>query len=186
MSRVASPSVVSCGGLSSALAVFLAVLQACFGEVAWFLYLALIRSAMEDAPEYLDRGTFVNYEGWSFWAFFSAVHWTLLITSMYLFVEVAACCAEDRRRRFASTASFFSSSKKGGGGTSSASRAGGGGGGGGSYSPLLSPVKPGGTVTVGGRAAGESSTERDDDATKTKLQTVFEIRGASSSSGDGA
>jgi hypothetical protein len=28
------------------------------------------------------------HEGWSFWAFFSAVHWTLLVTSLYLFVEV--------------------------------------------------------------------------------------------------
>ena len=34
----------------------------------WFLFLALIRSAMEDAPDFLDRGTFANYEGWSFWA----------------------------------------------------------------------------------------------------------------------
>jgi hypothetical protein len=45
---------------------------------------------VRDAPGYLDRGTFSNYSGYSFWLFFAAVHWTLLITSMYLFIEVAA------------------------------------------------------------------------------------------------
>lgn len=109
--------------------MFLGVLQACFGEAAWFVFLALIRRAMEDAPEYLDRGTFENYEGWSFWAFFSAVHWTLLVTSLYLFVEVAACCTEDRRRRFA--AAFNPSGPNT---TPSA---------GSDYTPLHSPVKPG-------------------------------------------
>jgi len=34
--------------------------------------LAIIYQAMADAPDFLDRGTFVDYEGWSFWAFFSA------------------------------------------------------------------------------------------------------------------
>jgi hypothetical protein len=45
--------------LSSALAVFLACAQLCFGEVAWFLFLAILRRAMSDAPAFLDRGTFV-------------------------------------------------------------------------------------------------------------------------------
>ena len=46
--------------LSSALAVFLACAQLCFGEVAWFLFLAILRRAMSDAPAFLDRGTFVR------------------------------------------------------------------------------------------------------------------------------
>ena len=86
--------------LSSALAVFLGIAQACFGEVAWFIMLAVVQGAMRDAPAYLDRGTFAAYEGWSFWAFFAAAHWTLLVTSLYLFVEAAACCGWERRARF--------------------------------------------------------------------------------------
>jgi hypothetical protein len=46
--------------LSSGLAVFLACAQLCFGEVAWFLFLAILRRAMSDAPAFLDRGTFVR------------------------------------------------------------------------------------------------------------------------------
>ena len=46
--------------LSSALAVFLACAQLCFGEVAWFLFLAILRRAMSDAPAFPDRGTFVR------------------------------------------------------------------------------------------------------------------------------
>jgi hypothetical protein len=42
------------------LAVFLACAQLCFGEVAWFLFLAILRRAMSDAPAFLDRGTFVR------------------------------------------------------------------------------------------------------------------------------
>ena len=87
--------------LSSALAVFLAGAQLCFGEAAWFLFLAIVQKAMTDAPDFLDRGTFENYEGWSFWAFFAAVQFTALCTSMYLFVEVATGCVADRKRRFA-------------------------------------------------------------------------------------
>jgi hypothetical protein len=54
--------------LSSGLAVFLACAQLCFGEVAWFLFLAILRRAMSDAPAFLDRGTFVRL--FSFLSFF--------------------------------------------------------------------------------------------------------------------
>ena len=50
--------------LSSAFAIFLAMLQISFGEVAWFLVLSMIQIAMRDAPGFLDRGTFASYEGW--------------------------------------------------------------------------------------------------------------------------
>ena len=60
--------------LSSAFASFLAIVQTSFGEAAWFLVLAIIKKAQDDAPSFLDRGTFASYEGWSFWAFFAAVH----------------------------------------------------------------------------------------------------------------
>ena len=86
--------------LASALAVCLGVAQACFGEVAWFIMLAVVLGATRDAPAYLDRGTFAEYEGWSFWAFFAAAQWTLLVTSLYLFVEAGACCGRERRARF--------------------------------------------------------------------------------------
>ena len=86
--------------LASALAVCLGVAQACFGEVAWFIMLAVVLGATRDAPAYLDRGTFAAYEGWSFWAFFAAAQWTLLVTSLYLFVEAGACCGRERRARF--------------------------------------------------------------------------------------
>ena len=33
-------------------------------------------------------------------AFFAAAHWTLLVTSLYLFVEAGACCGWERRARF--------------------------------------------------------------------------------------
>lgn len=86
--------------LSSAFAVFLAILQIAFGEVAWFLVLSIIQIAMRDAPGFLDRGTFASYEGWSFWAFFAAVQWCFLVTSLYLFVEALGCCVDERRHRF--------------------------------------------------------------------------------------
>ena len=85
--------------LSSALAVFLAGAQLCFGEAAWFLFLAIVQKAMTDAPDFLDRGTFENYEGWSFWAFFAAVQFTALCTSMYLFVEVATGASHSRETK---------------------------------------------------------------------------------------
>ena len=60
--------------LSSALAVFLACAQLCFGEVAWFLFLAILRRAMSDAPAFLDRGTFVRL----FFYFFIFISITLI------------------------------------------------------------------------------------------------------------
>jgi hypothetical protein len=86
--------------LSSAFATFLAACQILFGEVAWFLALSVIQIAQDDAPAFLDRGTFESYDGWAFWAFFASVQFCFLVTSMYLFVEAAACCVDERRRRF--------------------------------------------------------------------------------------
>ena len=86
--------------LSSAFAVFLAIVQTAFGEAAWFLVLAIIKKAQDDAPSFLDRGTFASYEGWSFWAFFAAVQFSLLFPSLYLFIEACACCVDERRARF--------------------------------------------------------------------------------------
>ena len=86
--------------LSSAFASFLAIVQTGFGEAAWFLVLAIIKKAQDDAPSFLDRGTFASYEGWSFWAFFAAVHFSLLFPSLYLFIEACACCVDERRARF--------------------------------------------------------------------------------------
>lgn len=86
--------------LSSGLAVALAVAQAAFGEAAWFLALAIIQRAQRSAPGSVDREAFEAYEGWSFWAFFASVHWTLCVTSAYLFVELGACCREQRSARF--------------------------------------------------------------------------------------
>jgi hypothetical protein len=86
--------------LSSAFAVFLAIVQTAFGEAAWFLVLAIIKKAQDDAPSFLDRGTFASYDGWSFWAFFAAVHFSLLFPSLYLFIEACACCVDERRARF--------------------------------------------------------------------------------------
>ena len=86
--------------LSSAFASFLAIVQTGFGEAAWFLVLAIIKKAQDDAPFVLDRGTFASYEGWSFWAFFAAVHFSLLFPSLYLFIEACACCVDERRARF--------------------------------------------------------------------------------------
>ena len=79
---------------------FLAIVQTGFGEAAWFLVLAIIKKAQDDAPSFLDRGTFASYEGWSFWAFFAAVHFSLLFPSLYLFIETCACCVDERRARF--------------------------------------------------------------------------------------
>ena len=86
--------------LSSAFAVFHALSQIAFGEAAWFLVLAIIKKAQDDAPNFLDRGTFASYEGWSFWAFFAAVHFSLFVPSLYLFIEACACCVDERRARF--------------------------------------------------------------------------------------
>ena len=86
--------------LSSAFASFLAIVQIGFGEAAWFLMLAIIKKAQDDAPSFLDRGTFASYEGWSFWAFFAAVQFSLLFPSLYLFIEACACCVDERRARF--------------------------------------------------------------------------------------
>ena len=36
----------------------------------------------------------------SFWAFFAAVHFSLLFPSLYLFIEACACCVDERRARF--------------------------------------------------------------------------------------
>ena len=64
--------------LSSALAVFLACAQLCFGEVAWFLFLAILRRAMSDAPAFLDRGTFVRLFFLFFYFYFhNTHHWQL-------------------------------------------------------------------------------------------------------------
>lgn len=158
--------------LSSALAVFLGVLQACFGEAAWFMFLAMIRHAMEDAPDFLDRGTFDNYEGWSFWAFFSAVHWTLLITSLYLFVEAAVCCTDDRRKRFGF--SGLSSPVS----TPIAS---------GEYMSLHSPVKPheysaARAVTESARGKSKNGQHMHTAEKKGKSVAVHESAGAGSSS----
>ena len=86
--------------LSSAFAIVLAICQTAFGEAAWFLVLAIIKKAQDDAPSFLDRGTFASYDGWSFWAFFAAVHFSLLFPSLYLFIEACACCVDERRARF--------------------------------------------------------------------------------------
>ena len=80
--------------------MFLALSQIAFGEAAWFLVLAIIKKAQDDAPNFLDRGTFASYEGWSFWAFFAAVHFSLFVPSLYLFIEACACCVDERRARF--------------------------------------------------------------------------------------
>ena len=85
--------------LSSAFASFLAIVQTGFGEAYWFLVLAIIKKAQGGASV-LDRGTFASYEEWSFWAFFAAVHFSLLFPSLYLFIEACACCVDERRARF--------------------------------------------------------------------------------------
>lgn len=43
--------------------------------------------------------TFEDYEGWSFWTFFAAVHWILLVTTLPLFIEAAAGCQGERKKR---------------------------------------------------------------------------------------
>ena len=69
--------------LSSGLAVFLACAQLCFGEVAWFLFLAILRRAMSDAPAFLDRGTFVRLFLILFY-FRNTHHWAIQLTSCFL------------------------------------------------------------------------------------------------------
>lgn len=86
--------------LSSAFAAFLAIAQIAFGEAAWFIVLAMLKIAQDDAPSFLDRGTFASYEGWSFWAFFAAVQFSLFVPSLWLFIEPCVCCVDERRARF--------------------------------------------------------------------------------------
>lgn len=86
--------------LSSAFAAFLAITQIAFGEAAWFIVLAMLIKAQDDAPSFLDRGTFNSYEGWSFWAFFASVQFSLFVPSLWLMIEPCVCCVDERRARF--------------------------------------------------------------------------------------
>ncbi|EEH53818.1 uncharacterized protein MICPUCDRAFT_41840 [Micromonas pusilla CCMP1545] len=76
----------------------------------------MIRRAISDAPSYGDRGTFEDYEGWSFWTFFAAVHWILLVTTLPLFIEAAAGCQGERKKRIDGARGYTDYGGGGGGG----------------------------------------------------------------------
>jgi len=90
--------------LASPFAVLLCFLQVACGWVAWFFYLSILHRAMENAPEFLDRGTFRNYAGWSFWTFLAAVAWTTAVSLPYLVIEDAQCCVREKEGRLGAPA----------------------------------------------------------------------------------